>query len=951
MHFGYRYPTIGFVTIGEVKPQNNGGIDVGSGTRGKHPTEPGLRQRGINKDSLNLCSTSTSPFRLGFGSVMAPQSYAAANDRELVIEWLNTILPDLSLPTEASDDELRACLIDGTVLCKIVNILRPDSLNQEGYPENSSVLQSENVKRFLAAMDEMGIPRFELPDLEMGSMKTVVNCLLALKIHSLSSVENLSAISSITKAESIDGDAPPPGSLPPLFDEETRKASQGLNFQSAVHSPVVSEPPDTELPHVGHKFHEAFQLKQVCDVELPVTKIPETMESNNLENGPTQSLLSVVCGILDESFETKNGEIPHHVASLLSKAMQEIGRRLSTQADHLRTQSNLYRAREEKQRSRIRELEALLSAARKETKKVTNQPHQNVNSKMEEKQKVEKQEMMKLVKENEKYILEIAALKEELETAGMMHKLCSMEMEAEAKAAITVLQMRIKDLECLFSDSNNKVKDLEVLLADSNNKVKDLEASFESERQRWNMKEKIYRSFIDFQFEAMQDLRSTSLAIKQEILETKKSYSYDFNHIESKVKALTDAAGNYHEILAENRKLFNELQDLKGNIRVYCRIRPFLPGQTGKQSVVENISENGQLVIANPSKPGKDGQRSFKFNKVFGPDATQGEVFSDIKPFVQSVVDGYNVCIFAYGQTGSGKTYTMTGPDGATEEEWGINYHALNNLFRISQSRRKHILYEVGVQMVEIYNEQVRDLLSSDVIFVFLNPHTLGITTISQPSGLAVPDASMHPVISTSDVLDLMDIGFKNRAVGATALNARSSRSHSVVTVHVRGKDLKTGAVLYGNLHLVDLAGSERVDKSEVTGDRLREAQHINKSLSSLGDVIFALAQKSPHVPYRNSKLTQVLQSSLGGQAKTLMLVQLNPDASSYSETMSTLKFAERVSGVELGAARSTKEEKDARELMEQIASLKETIVGKDEEIDRLRSLKDLKTWMPHHQR
>ncbi|GMJ13528.1 hypothetical protein like AT1G63640 [Hibiscus trionum] len=808
---------------------------------------------------------------------MAPQSYA--KDRELVIEWLNTILPDLSLPTEASDEELRACLIDGTVLCKILNILRPDSLNEERYPENSSVLQSENVKRFLAAMDEMGIPRFELPDLEKGSMETVVNCLLALKMHSLSSIENLSAISTITKAESNDGDAPPPGSLPASFDEETRKASPGLKFQCAMDSPVISEPPATEQQHVGHKFHEAFQLKQVCHAELPVTKNPEMMESNNLENGPTQSLLNVVCGILEESVEKKNGEIPHHVACLLTKAMQEIGRRLSTQADHLRTQNNLYRAREEKHRSRIRELEALVAATRKETKKVTNQPHQikgrrrknvswfsscfrptrsqNVNSKMEEKQKAEKQEMMKLVKENEKYILEVAALKEELETAGMMHKFSSMEMEAETKAAITVLQMRIKDLE--------------YLLADSNNKVKDLEASLESERQRWNMKEKIYRNFIDFQFEATQDLRSTSLAIKQELLETKKSYSYDFNHLESKVKALTDAAGNYHEILAENRKLFNELQDLKGNIRVYCRIRPFLPGQTGKLSVIENINENGQLVIANPSKPGKDGQRSFKFNKVFGPDATQGEVFSDIQPFVQSVVDGYNVCIFAYGQTGSGKTYTMTGPDGATEEEW--------------------------------------------------------------------------------DVLDLMDIGFKNRAVGATALNARSSRSHSVVTVHVRGKDLKTGAVLYGNLHLVDLAGSERVDRSEVTGDRLREAQHINKSLSSLGDVIFALAQKCPHVPYRNSKLTQVLQSSLGGQAKTLMLVQLNPDASSYSETLSTLKFAERVSGVELGAARSSKEEKDVRELMEQIAYLKETIAEKDEEIGHLKSHKDLKTWMPHHQR
>ncbi|TYI64041.1 hypothetical protein E1A91_D09G059100v1 [Gossypium mustelinum] len=536
--------------------------------------------------------------------------------------------------------------------------------------------------------------------------------------------------------------------------------------------------------------------------------------------------------------------------------------------------------------------------------------------------------MMKLVKENEKNILELAAMRQELDIVGMVHKFCSLEMEAEAKAAIAILQLKIKELECL--------------LADSNNKVKELEESFESKCQSWSMKEKIYQSFIDFQFEAMQKLRSSSEAIKQEVLETQKRYSFEFNHLESKLKAVTDAAGNYHEVLKENHKLFSELQDLKGNIRVYCRIRPFLPGQTEKLSTIENISENGQLVIANPSKPGKDSQRSFKFNKVFGPDATQGEVFADIQPFVKSVVDGYNVCIFAYGQTGSGKTYTMTGPTGATEEEWGVNYLALNHLFKVSQDRKSNMVYEVAVQMVEIYNEQVRDLLSSDG-----SPKRVGITTISQPNGLAVPEACMHPVISTSDVLDLMDIGFKNRVVSATALNARSSRSHSIVTVHVRGKNVKTGTVLYGNLHLIDLAGSERVDRSEVTGHRLREAQHINKSLSSLGDVIFALAKKSPHVPYRNSKLTQVLQSSLGGQAKTIMLVQLNPDATSFSESMSTLKFAERVSGVELGAAQSSKEEKDVRELLEQMASLKDKIAEKDEEIRRLKSLRDLKPRIP----
>ncbi|KAJ4877291.1 P-loop nucleoside triphosphate hydrolases superfamily protein with CH (Calponin Homology) domain [Raphanus sativus] len=252
----------------------------------------------------------------------------------------------------------------------------------------------------------------------------------------------------------------------------------------------------------------------------------------------------------------------------------------------------------------------------------------------------------------------------------------------------------------------------------------------------------------------------------------------------------------------------------------------------------------------------------------------------------------------------------MSGPSITSKEDWGVNYRALNDLFHLTQIRKSAVVYEVGVQMVEIYNEQVRDILSD-----------------------AVPDASMHSVRSTEDVLELMNIGLMNRTVGATALNERSSRSHCVLSVHVRGVDVETDAVLRGSLNLVDLAGSERVDRSEATGERLKEAQHINKSLSALGDVIFALAHKNPHVPYRNSKLTQVLQSSLGGQAKTLMFVQVNPDGDSYAETVSTLKFAERVSGVELGAAKSNKEGRDVRQLMEQVSNLKDVIAKKDEEL------------------
>ncbi|KAK4418097.1 Kinesin-like protein KIN-14I [Sesamum alatum] len=379
------------------------------------------------------------------------------------------------------------------------------------------------------------------------------------------------------------------------------------------------------------------------------------------------------------------------------------------------------------------------------------------------------------------------------------------------------------------------------------------------------------------------------------------------------IHGLAHAASGYHRVLEENRKLYNQVQDLKGNIRVYCRVRPFLPGQCSYLSTVDHIEE-GTITINTLTKNAK-GRKSFNFNKVFGPSATQEEVFSDTRPLVRSVLDGYNVCIFAYGQTGSGKTYTMTGPRDITENSQGVNYRALSDLFLIAEQRKDTFFYDVSVQMIEIYNEQ----------------YTLEIRNSSQ-TGLSVPDASLVRVSSTLDVIDLMNLGHRNRAVGATALNDRSSRSHSCLTVHVQGRDLTSGNILRGCMHLVDLAGSERVDKSEVTGDRLKEAQHINKSLSALGDVISSLAQKNAHVPYRNSKLTQLLQDSLGGQAKTLMFVHISPEPDAIGETISTLKFAERVATVELGAARVNKDTTDVKELREQVASLKAALARKDGE-------------------
>ncbi|PHU28009.1 Kinesin-4 [Capsicum chinense] len=658
--------------------------------------------------------------------------------------------------------------------------------------------------------------------------------------------------------------------------------------------------------------------------DIPAAKISELMKLNSLESASTHSLFSVLSNILDDSIERKNGDVPQCVASLVKLVVQEIEERVSKQADNLRKQNGLYKSREERYQSRVKALEVLAVGTNEENEVIMKKLQQIKieKAKMEEKENLQEQDLIRLMEDNDHYKMQISSLMAELESSKNAHEKDRLQLEAQLE------QTRV--------ESENKILELQHLLSESTKKVQELEAFSESKLVKLKRRELGYKHFIDSHFGSLQELRISSESIRKEVMRTKEIYVEELNHFGFNLKGLVDAAQNYHTVLEENRKLYNEVQDLKGNIRVYCRIRPFLPGQSQKMTTIEYIGENGELVVTNPSKLGKDSHRLFKFNKVFAPAVTQEEVFRDTQPLIRSVLDGYNVCIFAYGQTGSGKTYTMSGPSMSSVENWGVNYRALNDLFNISQSRKSSIAYEVGVQMLVEMSEFVCHIFPD----VFFNLRTLGIWSTTQPNGLAVPDASMHPVISTANVLELMNIGLMNRAVGATALNERSSRSHSILTVHVRGIDLETNDILRGCLHLVDLAGSERVDRSEATGDRLREAQHINKSLSALGDVIFALAQKSSHVPYRNSKLTQVLQSSLGGQAKTLMFVQLNPDVESYSETISTLKFAERVSGVELGAARNNKEGRGVKELMDQVANLKDTIVKKDEEIGRLRVLK-----------
>lgn len=364
---------------------------------------------------------------------------------------------------------------------------------------------------------------------------------------------------------------------------------------------------------------------------------------------------------------------------------------------------------------------------------------------------------------------------------------------------------------------------------------------------------------------------------------------------------------------AIRRRLHNTVLELKGNVRVFCRVRPLSQEEEDareKTSLVPvstgDLSGRGlELENANSStKPSvsqdKNQQQKhlFTFDRTFGPTSTQEDVFEEVSMLVQSALDGYRVCIFAYGQTGSGKTHTMLGnPDNE-----GIIPRSVRQIFTTAEKdSERGWRYVMKASMLEIYNEDIKDLLGPGPPEG--KKHIISSTDTGEAAGVEVSYLEWKHVSCSDDVSSLLKKAMKERSVGATACNAQSSRSHMVFMLAVEGTNEATGQKLSGALNLVDLAGSERVGKSEVTGDRLKETQAINKSLSALGDVIAALGTKE-HVPYRNSKLTFLLQNSLSGSGKALMLCNVGPSSSASNETLCTLRFASKVNATNIGTAR-----------------------------------------------
>ncbi|RLN02452.1 hypothetical protein BBJ28_00006244 [Nothophytophthora sp. Chile5] len=370
----------------------------------------------------------------------------------------------------------------------------------------------------------------------------------------------------------------------------------------------------------------------------------------------------------------------------------------------------------------------------------------------------------------------------------------------------------------------------------------------------------------------------------------------------------------YTQEMLARRKLHNRLMELQGNIRVFCRVRPIQPVELkSEQSSLavffrENDHESLDLIVGGEGDKGNHiGQKhAFEFDHVFQQDSTQEQVFEQTRALVVSALDGFNVCIFAYGQTGSGKTHTMEGP----ESDRGVNFRALRELFTIRDERMAAGNFECSLKLsiLEVYNETIVDLLEGggqaggQPAAAAL---AKGLDVRVGKTGVYVENLIDVEVFNEGDVLDLMKLGHSHRSVGSHDVNEHSSRSHLVLSITLETGFNGEARRRVSKLHLIDLAGSERVSKTAASGQRLKEAQNINRSLSALGDVIAALGASSKHVPYRNSKLTFLLQDSLSGNSKVLMFVNVSPVQWNAWETLCSLNFAARCRSVALGQAKA----------------------------------------------
>eukprot|EP00501_MAST-03F_sp_TOSAG23-6_P000405 GSMAST32.ASY1.ANO1.417.1 assembled CDS len=416
---------------------------------------------------------------------------------------------------------------------------------------------------------------------------------------------------------------------------------------------------------------------------------------------------------------------------------------------------------------------------------------------------------------------------------------------------------------------------LESLKQQSAQALSQLQMKLESKAKADLMAEKDMQRHID--------LLQHNLDLKEKEIAQAKQAQEEVAADKQKAKKLMN---NFLKESSLRRKIYNELEDLKGAIRVYCRMRP------------ESHAEKERGAKMYLKLKFNDADKPFTFDRVFGPQDSQKVVFEDTRLLIQSAVDGFNVCLFCYGQTGAGKSYTMI-------ELKGITPRAVDEIWAIQA--RSHGKYEVSVElsMLELYEDNLFDLLRPDDA----KAEILKIK-IDKKNNVEIMGGIREPVETGEKLMERWAHAMGRRHIRATKMNSVSSRSH-----------LRT----VGKLTLVDLAGSERTERTGTTGEGAKEALAINKSLSALGNVINAITTNQKHIPYRDSNLTMLMRDSIGGNSKTLMFVNISPADDNSSETFGSLNFALRCKKV-CNEAKPGVSSKELEALKREIQELKAQI-------------------------
>ena len=435
-------------------------------------------------------------------------------------------------------------------------------------------------------------------------------------------------------------------------------------------------------------------------------------------------------------------------------------------------------------------------------------------------------------------------------------------------------------------------------------KINDLEISLDQAKKK--------EQKMNAKLEQLQGVAGDAARLQEEVKTTQKELALvksDFNTVEVK----------YKEEQMKRKQLHNQLEDMKGKIRVYCRVRPLSNSEKEREEsnkmVITMVDEFTLLVN------GKNAQKTYLFDSVFGPDSTQEQVFEESKRLIQSAVDGFNVCIFAYGQTGSGKTFTVQG----SASNPGVTPRSIDELFTIVESMNNYNI-TLRCYMVELYLDELRDLLlpkNAAKVPLEIKESATGMVTINGVSEVEIK--------TVQEANRIFNFGLEHRMTRQTKMNDSSSRSHLVFAIIVDSFNRQTKVRTVGKISLVDLAGSEKASKTGTDKQGAEEGRAINQSLSALGNVIQALSDGRQHIPYRDHPLTKLMKDSLGGTAKTLMFVNVSPSNYNESESKNSMDYATRVKKIK------NKVEKNVES--KATSDLKVTVIKLESVLDRFREV------------